>query len=373
MKKIVIFSWRGPKHPNEGGAEIATHEHAKAWVRDGYDVTLFTSTSLGLMDEETIDGVKIIRQGNQLGSVYLKACIWFRKLEVKPDLIIDQFHGIPFFTVLYSKSKVLAYIHEVAREVWFMNHLVFPLNYIYGSIGYLFEPIIFRLLYRNVDFMTVSESTKNDLVRFGVKADGISVINNGLNTVKVNCTKSKTKTIIYLGALAKDKGIEDALKCFGDIHKIETGWQYWVVGKGDPRIVAEMKLLARQYGIEKQIKFWGFVSEKKKFELLASSHLMINPSKHEGWGLVNIEANSVGTPVLGYKVQGVKDSIVNNKTGVLCDIGDYKTMSKEAVKLVKDSKRYKKFADESLAWANRFSWADSTNKSAKLIKGILSN
>ena len=133
--KIVIFSWRGPGHPNLGGAEIVTHEHAKVWVKAGHKVTLFTSFFPGAREREIIDGVEIIRRGKGLIGVHLEAWKWYRNLEDKPDIVFDHFHGIPFFTPLYVREKKVAFIHEVAKEVWFLSHLPFPKNLIYGAVG----------------------------------------------------------------------------------------------------------------------------------------------------------------------------------------------------------------------------------------------
>jgi len=41
---ILVFSWRGPKHPLAGGAEQVDHEHQKGWIKGGNAVTLFTSS-----------------------------------------------------------------------------------------------------------------------------------------------------------------------------------------------------------------------------------------------------------------------------------------------------------------------------------------
>ena len=81
------------------------------------------------------------------------------------------FHFIPFFTPLYTKSKKLAFIHETAEEIW-LRHRLFPIN----IIGYFIEPLFFKL-YRNIPFMTVSNSTKRDLIAtYGVDPVKIKII-----------------------------------------------------------------------------------------------------------------------------------------------------------------------------------------------------
>lgn len=367
---ILIFSWRGPGHPNAGGAEISTHEHAKGWVQAGHDVTLFTAAFIGCKEQEVVDGLNIIRRGRQIFGVQWEAFKWYlSKDHPKYDLIIDQFHGIPFFTPLYVKVKKLAFIHEVTKEVWKLNPLVFPFNFITAILGSVLEPLIFQL-YRKNYFMTVSESTKKDLVDWGIPQKNITVIHNGLNMPRIKFyPKEKKKTLIFLGALSKDKGIEDALKIFSILDK--TGnFQFWIVGKGDFRYLEYLKSQARKLGIDKKVKFWGFVSKEKKYELLTRAHILINPSIREGWGFVVMEAASVGTPAVGYNVPGLRDSILDGKTGILSKEYSVDSLADEIVKLLENEERYSKIGRNAIIWSKNFSWDKATKMSTDLINKI---
>ena len=63
--KILVFNWRCWLNPEKGGAEVFTYEVLKKWVKDGHDVTLFTSEFEGSSDEEIVDRVRIVRrEGN---------------------------------------------------------------------------------------------------------------------------------------------------------------------------------------------------------------------------------------------------------------------------------------------------------------------
>src|SRR3989344_6589986 len=178
---ILIFSWRGPNHPNTGGAEISTHEHAKGWVKAGHEVILFTSAFAGCREEVEKDGVKIIRRGRQIFGVQWEAFKWYLfGKHPNFDLVVDQFHGIPFFTPIYVKAKKIGFIHEVTKEVWKLNPWPWPFNQIVGFFGKTFEPLLFKLLYKRIPFMTVSNSTKNDLIEWGVPPALITVIQNGI-------------------------------------------------------------------------------------------------------------------------------------------------------------------------------------------------
>lgn len=367
---ILIFSWRGPGHPNAGGAEISTHEHAKGWVQAGHSVTLFTSYYKGAKRQEEIDGVEIIRSGSQFLGVHWEAFKWYLfGSHEKFDIVIDQFHGIPFFTPLYVRSKKLAFIHEVAKEVWFLNEFSFPLNLVAPFLGKPLEPLIFKL-YQGVNFMTVSESTKADLIGWGVHNTDVTVIYNGIDQPDIKeVSKEKTKTIIFLGALAKDKGIEKALEIFSLLQKnCKDNIHFWVVGKGHPKYEAFLKEKSGVLGL-RSIKFWGYVSNKQKFNLLARAHILINTSFREGWGLVVLEAASVGTPTVAFNVPGLRDSILNGKTGILCD--NAAQMVFEIESLLNDEGKLHKVSKNAISWSKNFSWDKATRASLNLIKKLV--
>jgi glycosyltransferase involved in cell wall biosynthesis len=369
--RILVFSWRDPKHPNTGGAEQVMHEHMKGWVRTGHKVTLFVSRTSNLPQSEIIDGVSVVRCGWQYLGVQITGCLYYLKHRDKFDLVVDQFHGIPFFTPLYVKKPRLAVIQEVAREVWLKNDLPQPLNIIVGLIGYIFEPPIF-LFYKKTPFMTGSESAKEDLIKIGIPAKNITIINHGVIVQKPNPfpRKEKIKTVMFLGAISKDKGIEDVLKVFASLKK-KGNFQFWIVGRASDlyRKLIEDKI--DQYGIKVNTNFFGFVSQEKKFELLARAHILVNPSVLEGWGLVNIEANAMGTPVVAYRSRGLIDSVKNGVTGILCQTNNPNTLAKYVVKVLNDKKLYKSLRKGSLAWADKFNWKSSVEKSLTLIKGII--
>ena len=362
--RVVIFSWRGPGHPNEGGAEIVTHEHAKAWVKAGHEVTLFTSYYRGSRKEELLDGVKIIRRGNAFIGVRLEAFQWYMGLRQKPDLVIDQFHGIPFFTPLFVKGKKLGFIHEVAQKIWALNPWPWPFNKIAGFFGKTVEPWIFKLFYTGIPFMTVSKSTKADLKAWGVK--NITVIPNGVLLPKVlpKVPREKDYTLIYLSALAKDKGVEDAIAIFNIIQRQLPDTKFWIVGKSYPQYIKYLQNLCPQ------AKFWGYVSDTKKFELLARAHLLVFPSVHEGWGLVIIEAGSVGTPTVAYKVSGIKDAIVHGRTGLMTDNQTPASLANLILESNKNKRLYSKLSRDAKKWSQKFSWIESIEKSTSLISRI---
>lgn len=368
---ILLLSWKDPKHPLSGGAEQVSLEHTKYWVEHGHKVTWFSSKFKGAQTHERINNLRIIRGGSMYLGVRLRAWIYYLNNSERFDLVIDQFHGLPFFTPIYVKKPKLAVIHEVAGPVWFLNRFIWPLDLLIGLIGFICEKIAFRF-YKSTHFITVSSSTAKDLVGHGIPKRNISIIYNGISktnlTVKV--VREKIFTAVFLGILSKDKGILDAIRCFSILEK-RGEFQFWVIGKSETESFdREIKKLAKKLGIDQKIKFLGFISDRKKFELLNKAHLLINPSAKEGWGLVNLEANSVGTPVVGYKNGGLINSIKNNFSGLLCKHNTPQDLADNIIKLKQDKKRYLRLQKGARIWSKRFSWGKSSYESLKVVERV---
>lgn len=363
--KILILNWRDIKHPLAGGAEISTHEHAKSWVKAGHEVIQFSSRVAGRKTEEIIDRVQIIRRGNHY-TVHLHAFFYYLKyLRGKIDLVIDEFHFIPFFTPLYVKEKKLAFIHETAEEVWFKNQ-PFPIN----VVGFLLEPLFFKF-YKRVSFITVSESTKKDLIRFGISDRKIKIIHNGVKVINSGSQKEKIPTLLYLGRLAKDKGTEEAISAFYQIQKEQKDVRLWIVGREESRgYLKKLKDKVKSLSLTRKVIFYNYVSEEKKFELFKRAWALIHPSIKEGWGLTVIEAASQGTPAVAYNIPGLRDSIINGKTGLLTDDKTVTGLTQKIRILFNNPSLCMTLGKNALFWSKKFNWENSTNESLKLIRQI---
>lgn len=362
---ILILNWRDPKNPKSGGAEIVTLEHARAWIKAGHKVTWFTSKFSNSKTEESLDGIRIIRGGNFI-TVYLLAPIFYLFTKNKFDLVIDEIHGIPFFTPLYVRKPKIAFIHEVAGEIW--DHMfLFPIN----KIGKITEHFYFKL-YKNVKFWTDANSTIEDLVKMRIKKKNCTAISCPISHVSLSVLPKKeiVPTFIFVSRIVKMKGIEDVLRSFFYILRELRDAQLWIVGDGDKKYVKELKEMMKTYSIDPKVKFFGRVDENKKFELLKKAHILLHASVKEGWGLVVIEAASQATPSVVYNVAGLRDSVKNGKTGVVLEENSTKEMAREAIALFKDQKRYATFQKNGLAWVKSLTWEDATKQSLKLINSL---
>ncbi len=357
---ILIYNWRDIKNPDAGGAEVFTHENLKYWVEKGHTVTMFTSSFPDCSREDFLDGIRIIRDGGKY-TVYLKAREHYRKYFSKEgfDVVIDEINTVPFFTPEFVNNgeKLIALIHQLAREFWFYETR-FPINYL-GC--YFFEDRWLKN-YVNIPTITVSLSTKKDLLGLGFK--NVSIVPEGINFKPLDKVGEKEidPTLIFVGRLKKAKLPDHAIKAFKIVKKKVPNAKLWVVGDGYYR--NELENMACD-GTE----FLGRVSADKKLELMRRAWAILVPGIREGWGLIVTEANAMGTPAIGYNVPGLRDSIQNSLNGII--VNGYEEMAQGAINLILDKNLCEKLARGALENSRQFSWERSAKENLDILEKIV--
>ncbi len=356
--RFLILNWRDTKHKWAGGAEIYVHELAKNLVEKGHQVTLFSGNDGVSKNREILDGVEVIRRGGFF-MVYVWAAIYYVfKFQDRFDIIIDSENGIPFFTPIYSRRPKFLLIHHVHQE-FFNNSLKFPMR----EVAKFMEGKLMPQVYRNEKIMTVSESTKQDVLKLGIfKPENICIVNPGIDIKPVGKGIEKTDypSILYLGRLKPYKNVDIAIKAFKKVlDKFPTAILN-IAGEGDCE--PSLKELVKNLNIENSVIFHGRVDEEKtKPILFKQSWVMVQPSSFEGWGITVIEANQMGTPVVASDIPGLRDSVVNGKTGILVRPKSITQFSKALIKLIKNQELREKMSLAGIERAKKFNWSENTN------------
>ncbi|MFZ5845213.1 MAG: glycosyltransferase family 4 protein [Patescibacteria group bacterium] len=361
---ILILNWRDIKNPRAGGAESLTHEIAKRWVKWGHKVTLISERFSSSSAREILDGVTIIRSGKWWNVHIHAALIYLLKLRHEVDVIIDEVHWFPFFSIFYSRGKTVLLVCEVANQLFF-KLFPFPI----AIVGRMLEKIYFYL-YRTVPVIAISQTTRADLVKEGLDMRRVTVLPMGLTVPPAIrlARKQVTPTLTFIGRLHSLKGIEDAISAFGLIHRLKPSCRFWIIGDGEEDYLKLLKRRVQKLGLTPVTKFFGPVSQSQKFELLSRSHLLLVPSAHEGWGLVVSEAAFVGTPTVAYRAGALQESVQDGQTGVLVRRNTPGELAGEAVGLLEDKSRYRRLQRRGVTVAKRMSWDDTAAAAIRILK-----
>ena len=365
--RILILNWRDIKNPMAGGAEVLTDEIAKRLVIQGHRVTLFTSSFSGASAHENLDGVTVIRRG-QWWNVQVWAFFYYVfSFHNSTDIIIDEVHWFPFFSVLYARKKTVLLVCEVARRFFFR---LFP--YPLAFAGRAIEKFYF-FLNRSVPVLTISLSTKHDLIEEGIDEEHITVLPMGL-TVPTRTkyhAKEIATTLLFVGRLHPLKGVVDAIEAFALIRHDLPSAKLWIIGAGTAPYVEILRRRIDQLKLTNHVQLLGYLQEKDKFERYQKAHLLIVPSFHEGWGLVVAEAASQGTPSVAYNTAGLRDVIVDGVTGVLVGSNTPGGLATAAVELLKNKKEYRQLQQAGMWRTKEMSWDKTATSVLTVLQSIL--
>jgi glycosyltransferase involved in cell wall biosynthesis len=344
-----MLNWRDPENPLSGGAERVTQGYMGALVKRGHEVFWFANAFEGCAPSGVVDGIQIVRAGGK-GTSVLEARQWYRK-QPRFDLVIDQHHGIPWYAPWWCGTNCVAYIHEVLGPIWDAFY-----KYPWNVIGKTQERWT-HTLYRNVPFWTACESTRDDLMRHGVK--NVTIIRYGVHTVALPELEPKEMVpplrLAMVSRLAPNKRIDHGMRTVAALRSMGVASTLKVVGGGEHEPV--LRQVVTECGLEKEVTFVGGLKENEKDDLLRSSHLLLHTSQREGWGLNVIEANAMGTPAAVYPVAGLRESTLDNETGVVARGETPQLLADRIVELLKAPGEYERLRRGAWERAKTFHWS----------------
>jgi glycosyltransferase involved in cell wall biosynthesis len=270
-KKILIFNWRDTRHKFAGGAEVYIHELAKRWVKAGHKVTVFCGNDGHSPRYETIDGVEIVRRGG-FYFVYIWAFLYYvLKFRDKYDIVIDCENGIPFFTPLYVQKKKYLVIHHIHQEVFRKS-----LSPFLSTIATTLEMKVMPLVYRKIPVITVSPSSKQEIMNWKISKKEPVIIYNGVDLKRYKpAKKSETPMVLYLGRLQQYKSLHVLIEAAKSILEHVPKAEFVIAGDGDELVEANYKrVLAYSNGafyLSPIVFLWAKMSLKIKVQKAAKA------------------------------------------------------------------------------------------------------
>lgn len=179
-------------------------------------------------------------------------------------------------------------------------------------------------------FFPVSHYTADLLRKQGVPSERLHVVPNGTDpdyfrphrssSVRDRLGIDSRPLLLTVGRLVPRKGVDTVLRALPRIASSLPDVQYVVVGTGPDR--DRLEALANRWGVHDRVHFTGRVSHEDLPLYYSTADLFVMPAREsppdvEGFGLVFLEANACGTPVIGARTGGIPDAIVEGETGQL--------------------------------------------------------
>ncbi|SIS47699.1 glycosyltransferase family 4 protein [Neptunomonas antarctica] len=263
---------------------------------------------------------------------------------------------------IFTNIKVINYIHgeEVTTEANYKSFQRARSNYLKDA-----DAII-----------AVSYFTKDYLInRFRLSPQKITVITNGVNTTnftdvdKLNARltlrdrynlKDK-KIFITVGRLVPRKGIDTVIKSLPHVLESHPDAHYLIVGTGP--IKDQLENIVTNLNLSSSVTFAGNIDHSELVAHYNMADVFIMPNRTmpdgdtEGFGLVFLEANACGIPVIAGRAGGASDAVINDLNGISVDGLNENEVSMAMLKLLDDPGLAEKLAAQGKVYVQEKSFA----------------
>jgi D-inositol-3-phosphate glycosyltransferase len=337
---------------------------------------------------------------------------WVRQLEVGPPAELDKttlFDLLPEFTdaVLQSAAPdafslvhshywlsgwVAARLRDAWGVPWFHTaHTLARVKNERAASGAVLEPdhriAVEQAIVRNSDRLIASSLEEaEDLERlYGAPRSRVSVVPPGVDLtvfrprrtdrLRAQLSLDGARVIVFAGRLERLKGAETLLRAFSLL--VQTGavdqpLALVVIGDDSHNGALEshelggergrLQALAESLGVESQVRFVGPVAQAELAGYLTLADVCVVPSYSESFGLVALEAEACGTPVVAARVGGLPSVVKDGLTGYTLVSHDPAQYAERIARILQDDELRRCFSRRSRLVATQFTWAETVDR-----------
>lgn len=364
-RRILVLNERDPRNPLTGGAETHVFEIFSRLVRRGHDVTLLAAGFSGGAAEEIVDGVRVRRFANRY--VYYLLVPWIARREARQaDVVVDVLNKLPFLSPWFVPLPCMAIVHHLFGTTAF-RQVPFPI----ALVTWLMERLI-PFAYARVPMLAISPSTKDDLVTRGIEAAHIHVVPPGVDKATHKALDDglhREPLVVWIGRLEPYKRADVAIDAMSKVLAAIPEARLVIVGAGSAR--ASLEEHARARGLGDHVRFTGFVSEEEKIAWIQQAAIVVQTSEKEGWGMTMIEASICNTVPIASDVEGLRDSVQHDRSGLLVPYGDAGALAGAILRVLREPELRARLLGGGLPWSQRFGWDEVADDTLSLIEETL--
>ena len=184
-----------------------------------------------------------------------------------------------------------------------------------------------KMVMTSSNFVTASSHYEHVMISENYKIDEnkIKKITPGLDrkifTPDLNLPRENI--FLSIGRIQEQKRQLETIKFLNNFRKIDSNFLCYFIGgpsgKSGDDYLAELEESVKEFNLESHVEFLGNLPQTKIKDFMNKSKLLIHTSQYETFGLVAIEANSMGVPILSINTGSLIEIIENNKNGYFAE------------------------------------------------------
>ena len=307
---------------NDGGGMSVYVQQVSKYLSENHNVTVVTGEKADSFTDKNLEFISLDIFESELNvedkEIYLQ--------EFKNKLVDSL--DLNSFDVIHAHYWLSGL---VAKEI--SNELNIPFIFTSHSLGIFLDGYnkervdCEKIVMTSTNLVTASSVFETMLIADTYKIDEnkIKKITPGVDR-KIfipDLSVEKENIILSIGRIQEQKGQLQTIEFLNNFKKIQNDFKCYFIGgpsgKHGNEYLHELKQTIKDFNLDKHVEFLGDLPQTEIIELFKKAKLLIHTSKFETFGLVAIEANTMGVPVLTTNNGSLMEIIENNKNGYLSE------------------------------------------------------
>jgi len=235
-----------------------------------------------------------------------------------------------------------------------------------------------KMVMTSSNFVTASSHYEHVMISENYKIDEnkIKKITPGLDrkifTPDLNLPRDNI--FLSIGRIQEQKRQLETIKFLNNFRKIDSNFLCYFIGgpsgKSGDDYLAELKESVKEFNLESHVKFLGNLPQTKIKDFMNKSKLLIHTSQYETFGLVAIEANSMGVPILSINTGSLIEIIENNKNGYFAEDFMDNHANNFVKDLLNDDDYFNNVMNQCIQKSKKYNWEETADSLLKTYQDV---
>jgi D-inositol-3-phosphate glycosyltransferase len=359
---------------NDGGGMSVYVQQISKYLSENHSVTVVTGEKADSFTDKNLEFISLDLFEPELNvedkEIYLQD--FKNKLEDSLDLnSFDVIHAHYWLSGL------------VAKEI--SNELNIPFIFTSHSLGIFLDGYNKERVDCEKIVMTSTNSiTASSIFETMLIADTYKIDENKIKKITPGVDKKifipdlsveKENIILSIGRIQEQKGQLQTIEFLNNFKKIQNDFKCYFVGgpsgKHGNEYLQELQQTVKDFNLDKHVEFLGDLPQTEIIELFKKAKLLIHTSKFETFGLVAIEANAMGVPVLTINNGSLMEIIENNKNGYLSENLIDSNVNNFVNNLFKNVTKYEEIHLSCIEKSKKYDWMKTANELESLYQQLV--